>query len=122
MEEALGTGLIIESPPVPGGFRFTHAITRQTLYDDLSQARRLRMHLRTGEAIEGVSLDENESVLPELAYHFSISASLNSQDKAINYSKLAGKQAMRSVAYSEASSYFQQAIDALELDSSAFDR
>ena len=110
LEEALGTGLIIESPPTPGGFRFTHAITRQTLYDDLSQARRLRMHLRTGEAIETSSSEAIDGHLSDLAYHFAASASLGVVDQAIHYLRRAARQATERVAYAEAATYLQRAV------------
>ena len=114
LEEALGTGLIVESPPTPGGFRFTHAITRQTLYDDLSQARRLRMHLRTGEAIEKLTRDDIEAQIPELAHHYYIAASLDPEIRAVEYLKRAGRQALAQIAYSEAARYLGQALEVVE--------
>ncbi|CAN5520511.1 hypothetical protein BH23CHL2_BH23CHL2_28450 [soil metagenome] len=114
LEEALGTGLIVESPPVPGGFRFTHAITRQTLYDDLSQARRLRMHLRTGEAIEQSYAMESAEHLSDLAHHFASAASLGVADKAIDFLSRAGRQAMEQLGHSEATNYFQRALTLME--------
>ena len=111
LEEALGTGLIVESPPTPGGFRFTHAITRQTLYDDLSQARRLRMHLRTGETLENSTGGQLSKHLLEIAQHFYLAASVGGSDKAISYLTEGGRQLYRSTAYDEAADFFERALE-----------
>lgn len=113
LEEALATGLILESPPTPGGFRFTHAITRETLYDEISHSRRRRMHLRTGEALEDLG-GASEARFSELAHHFLIAAPLGVSDKAIEYLQAAGAQAMTAIAYGEAAEYFEQALGILE--------
>ena len=114
LEEALGAGLIIESPPVPGGFRFTHAITRQTLYDDLSQARRLRMHLRTGEAVEAVAVTSRGSRLLEIAHHYGLAASPSTARKAVAALRDAGTELLGQIAYAEAVAQYQLALSIAE--------
>jgi DNA-binding SARP family transcriptional activator len=111
LEEAIGTGLIAETPHEPGGFRFAHAITRRTIYDDLSHARRLRLHLRTGQVIEQMPPPAPDERLPELAYHFAAAASLGVADRAIDYLRRASAQATERVAYAEAADYLRRAVD-----------
>jgi DNA-binding winged helix-turn-helix (wHTH) protein/tetratricopeptide (TPR) repeat protein len=49
-------------------FRFTHALVRSSLRDQISSARRTRMHRRIAEALERVFPDDLAH-LPELAFH-----------------------------------------------------
>ncbi|MGH9005024.1 MAG: ATP-binding protein, partial [Acidimicrobiia bacterium] len=68
LEEAIGARLLVE---VSGGarYRFTHALVRATLYEELSGARRVALHRRVAEGIEaahGRALDDH---LPALAHH-----------------------------------------------------
>jgi len=114
LDELLSIGLVVEIPGNPERFRFTHAITHQTIYDDISQARRLRMHLRTGEAIESLYATTLDEQLPELAHHFSSAAPLGDTDKAIDYLTRAGKQSMRQLGHSEAILHFQRALQLVE--------
>ena len=54
----------------PGRLRFAHALIRDTLYDELTPARRLELHRRAGEALEAVYAADLEPHLAELAHHF----------------------------------------------------
>jgi DNA-binding SARP family transcriptional activator len=114
LDESLSLGLLIEVPGLAGRYRFSHAITRLTLYDDLSQARCLRMHLRTGEAIEHIYAATIDEHLSELAHHYYVAAPLGSVQKAIDFLQRAGKQALARVSYSEAARYFEQALEVLK--------
>ena len=122
IEEALALGLLVEVPSDPERFRFSHAITRQTVYDDLSQARRLRMHLQTGEAIERIHASTLDEQLSELAHHFATATSFEPTDKAIDYLVRAGKRSMEQLGYSEASLLFQRALQLIELSNRASER
>src|SRR6185436_19847339 len=53
LEEALRIG-ILEEHSLPGAvrYRFTHALFRQTLYEDMIAPRRLRMHQQVARALE----------------------------------------------------------------------
>ena len=52
-----------------GRFRFAHALTQHTLYQDLGATRRHRMHARVAQVLEDVYGDADSQV-PELAYHW----------------------------------------------------
>ena len=70
MDVALAEHVIVESGGRPGSYAFSHPLIRETIYEQLSGARRARMHARAGAALavlyEG-RLDDHAS---ELALHF----------------------------------------------------
>ena len=47
LEEALGARVIVEVPSQPGQYRFSHALVRETLYEELNTTRKVRLHRRT---------------------------------------------------------------------------
>lgn len=54
LEEAVAARIIEELPQAVGQYQFTHALIRETLYDELTIARRVRLHRRTGEVLEAL--------------------------------------------------------------------
>lgn len=114
LEESLRAGLLTEVAGRPGTFHFVHAIGRQTLYDELSHARRVTMHHQIGEAIEQLHAANLDQFLPELALHFRGSAVLDGADKAVDYLRRAARQAFERVAYSEAAQFAAQALELTE--------
>jgi len=57
LEEALAAR-IIESQTTPDRYQFSHALIRETLYDEMLPVRRTRLHLRIGELLEASHRDE----------------------------------------------------------------
>ncbi|WP_161355027.1 AAA family ATPase [Streptomyces sp. SID3343] len=108
VESALLTGLLVE--PDAGQLRFTHALVRDTLYEDLSQLRRARMHARTAEAIEAIRPRD----VSALAHHYLASASRATAAKATHYARLAALDAEIHFAYREAAQLWRGAIVAFE--------
>ena len=54
LEEAVAARIIAEVPPVVGRYSFTHALIRETLYAELSTARRVRFHRQIGGVLESL--------------------------------------------------------------------
>ena len=71
VEEALGAGLIEELPEPVGRYQFTHALIQETLIEEISITRRVRLHARISEALELLYGAEAETHAAELAHHFS---------------------------------------------------
>ena len=88
-------------------YRFSHALVQQFLYSDLRAGERRLLHGDVAEALEELYAGLTDAVAVQLAYHFQ-AASL--AEKAVRYLTLAGEQAVRAVAYAEASSLFTQAL------------
>ena len=114
LEEAVAARVIEEIPQAVGRYQFTHALIRATLYDEVTTARRVRLHRRIGEVFEELYTTNLEPYLAQLAYHFSAAAQTDDVDKAIAYAQRAGAQAMTLLAYEEAAHHYERALQTLE--------
>src|SRR6266511_1420484 len=82
-----------------GRYSFSHALVRDTLYDEASPAQRAALHERIGLALEEICGEEPEARLGELAHHFLSAAPRGDIGRAIDYAERAGAQAMDQLAY-----------------------
>ena len=96
-------------------YSFSHALVRDTLYDEVSPAQRAAVHERIGLALEEICGDEPEARLGELANHFLSAAPRGDIGRAIDYAERAGAQAMDQLAYEEAAELYERALEVLEL-------
>jgi len=110
LEEALAAR-IIESLSTPDQYQFSHALIRETLYDEMLPVRRSRLHLRIGELLEAHHCDEIGPYLPQLAYQFSAALPDGSPTRALDYVRRAAESAAALLAHEEAISLFQHALD-----------
>jgi DNA-binding CsgD family transcriptional regulator/tetratricopeptide (TPR) repeat protein len=101
LEEALAAHLI-EAVPQTQEFRFSHALIRETLYDEMVGLRRARLHLRIGEMLEQRHGVDDDTALSQLAYHFSEAGPGEAAAKALGYATRAGAHAARVLAFEEA--------------------
>jgi DNA-binding CsgD family transcriptional regulator/tetratricopeptide (TPR) repeat protein len=76
--------------------------------------RRLRLHRRVGEVLEEVYRTNLEPYLTQLARHFLTASHSSDVEKAIAYATRAGVRASSLLAYEEAVSHYQRALQALE--------
>ena len=110
LDEALAARIVQERREPRGSFDFTHALIRQTLYAELSTPRRSRLHRQILEVIEPRGAD-----VAELAHHAFQSISAGDVELAVGYAMQAGRRAMGSVAFEDATHHFDMALQALEL-------
>ena len=115
LDDAIAAGVVTEVPGALGRLRFSHALVRDTLYEELSIARRVRLHREAGEAFEHRYAGDLDSHLAELAHHFTQAAPGGEPGKAVGYARRAGDQAVRLLAYEEAVRLFVLALQTLEL-------
>jgi class 3 adenylate cyclase len=106
---------VIEEMDQPGRYRFTHALMQETLLDELTTTRRVRLHGQVGEALEkrwGDRADQNAS---RLANHFVEAAVLTPRhaERALKYARMAAEQAETQTAWEEAARWYGQALTVL---------
>jgi class 3 adenylate cyclase/tetratricopeptide (TPR) repeat protein len=112
LEQAARAGLVNEAGP--NRFRFSHALVRSALRDELSQTRRVRVHLGMGEALERLFADDIDEHVPELAYHFSEAIPVAGAARAFHYAVLAGERATRLLSHDEAAEAYGRALELLD--------
>ncbi|MEE8467974.1 MAG: AAA family ATPase, partial [Planctomycetota bacterium] len=116
LDEALASRLIAERKDErTATYEFSHALVRQTLYEELSAPRRVLLHRRIGEALESLFGDNPGPQLAELAHHFFQAAPGGDVHKAIDYAVRAGERSASSAAYAEAIAHYERAVQAFEL-------
>jgi hypothetical protein len=92
-------------------YRFAHAFFRQTLYEEMSAPRRLRLHQQVARALESQYATRLEDHAAELAEHFAQSTDADDLRKAVHYGELAARRAIAVYAYGEAVRLLKQAAE-----------
>ena len=120
LDEALGARVIEEMPEAVGHYQFTHALMQETLVDELSLTRRVRLHSRIATALEELYGDNAEAHAAELAHHFAQAEAVLGSEKLVHYSLLAGEKSLEARAYEQALTHFQLGLTSkgVALDSS----
>jgi eukaryotic-like serine/threonine-protein kinase len=93
-----------------GPYRFSHALVRETVYEDLEDLERRELHARVGRAIEHLHGSELDRYVDQLAHHFLQAAVLGETQRAMNYSRRAGLLASRRLGYDEAIEHYRRAL------------
>lgn len=114
IEEALEAN-VIEEPTAAGAYRFSHALIRETLYDEISAIRRARLHFRVAAAIEAAHRHDLAGQLSRLAFHYGEAMAAQGADKALEFARRAGEHALELFAYEEAARHFRGALHALSM-------
>lgn len=116
LDEALASRVIEEIPQLVGHYQFTHALIQETLAEELSTTRRVRLHARIAAMLEEMYGDDTESHAAELAYHFAEAEAMLGTGKSVNYTLQAGEQALASSAYEDALTHFERGLVARDID------
>ena len=114
LDEAVAAGVIEEVSGAFGRYRFAHALIRETLYEELSTARRIRIHRAIAEAQEQMHGGDDAS-LADIARHYFEAAKGGDVDKAIEYTRRAGDRALELLAYEDAVLHYRRAMQVVEL-------
>ena len=110
LDEAERARLVVRAPE--GGYRFAHAIVRDTIYAGLGTGRRLGMHAAVARVLEAAGPAAD---LTQLSYHWWAALPLGTgAAEAESYARPAGDRAMALLAYEEAATHYQRAVDAHE--------
>jgi tetratricopeptide (TPR) repeat protein len=84
---------------------FPHALVREAVDRDLNPLRRARLHRQAAETLMAAA---EERHLPEIAHHLCEAA----DERAPEYLRRAGEEALAMLAYEEAAAQFERALDA----------
>jgi tetratricopeptide (TPR) repeat protein len=119
LDEAVTAGLLVDVRGARGRYRFSHDLVREVVYDEISGARRARLHLQAGQAIEALFASDLDPHLGEVAHHYFEAAPAADPAKVTDYARRAAAYAARQLAYEEAVRLYQMALQAMELNDSA---
>ena len=89
-------------------YQFDHAKTREMLYDEMPSILRNVYHLRVAEKIESASQNSKKVSVSDIAYHYT---KAKNKEKSIEYSLLAGKDALAQFSNAEAIKFYSYVID-----------
>lgn len=95
-------------------YRFSHALIREALHQDLDDATRVRLHRKIVIVLEDLYRAEPDRHLDELAYHSVRIAHAGLAEKAIEYSIRAGEAAYSAFAYEQAAGHWRSALTLAE--------
>jgi len=122
VSETVRLGILVPAREASELYRFSHALVRAVLYEDLSRSARIGLHASIAQVLERRYQTDLEAHSAELAYHFSRAASLVGSEKAIEYSIQAGESANAVFAYEEAAEHLKAALDMMERSSAPRER
>jgi DNA-binding CsgD family transcriptional regulator/tetratricopeptide (TPR) repeat protein len=104
---------IIEARGNDGRYRFTHALIRESIYEEIPTLDRLRMHSRAGDTLVDMHRNRMELVLSSVAHHYYAAAALGDADKAATFGLRAAQNALHVCAYEAAITHYDQVISVL---------
>jgi DNA-binding SARP family transcriptional activator len=110
LDEAVAAELVTEAPASFGGYEFTHALVRQTLYQELSATRRAQIHWRIGRSLAVVHPDDPH----RRARHFAEGLLAGNPIEAVEAALVAGDRAREMLAFEQASEQFARAVAMLD--------
>ncbi|HEY6559655.1 MAG TPA: winged helix-turn-helix domain-containing protein [Polyangiaceae bacterium] len=113
LSPALGRDVISATTGSVGRHRFTHALLRDALYEQLPAPERALWHGRVGAALEASGAPQTS--LAELAEHFVRAAPVHDRGRALVYTRRAARAAMQRLAHEEAIQYLDRALALAEL-------
>ncbi len=91
-------------------YTFKHALTHEVAYESLLPAQRRDLHARIVDALESWQREGREELVERLAHH---AIQAEAWEKAVDYARRAGLQAMTRSAHRDAAAWFDQAAAAL---------
>ncbi len=113
LEEALQAH-VIDAGETPGHFHFSHALIRETLYDEIALPTRSRLHLQVARAIEALHARDLDSQLPALAHHYGAALPGGDPARAADVARRAAARATLLLAHEEAARCYRLALQAID--------
>ncbi|GAA2850364.1 hypothetical protein GCM10020220_044670 [Nonomuraea rubra] len=108
VESALLAGFLVEQDA--DRLRFAHALVHETLYDDVTRARRVRWHARASELVERIRPGDVETI----AYHCMRAEGRAGATRTAHYTRAAARRAEARSAPHEAARLWRATLTALD--------
>ena len=121
LEPAFSHRFLDEVVDAPGWFRFTHALVREVLVNEITTLHEARLHLRVADAIESRA-DLSDSDIEILAEHLYAARSLGVGYRAAVASRQAAAVALRRSAYTAAEELLSRSAQLLRTADDVPDR
>ncbi len=115
LEAAARSGLIEPGNAAADGYRFTHALIREVLYDELPVLERLKLHGRVGDTLAEVHASDLSPVLTTIAHHYYEAAPLGYAEQTVTFELRAAERATQMCAYEDAVAHYDRALGVLSL-------
>ena len=106
LDDLIAEGLLVACGEDEDRYRFSQELCRRAIYDRMQNVRRRLLHREIGNALE--KTEHAEELTEELADHF---AAAEERHKAVKYTRLAGKKALKKYAYRQAKMRFEAVRD-----------
>jgi DNA-binding SARP family transcriptional activator len=114
LDAALDAGLVGEEPEAPGRYAFAHALVRQTLYEELSAARRVRAHAAAARRLAALREAGRPVAAAELAHHLLEAVPVVDPRDAAREAERAAIEATAALAWEDAAAHAARGLEALE--------
>jgi class 3 adenylate cyclase len=111
LDEAVAARLVDEVEGSPGRLSFSHALVRQTLLEELTTNKRLRLHRRIAELLD----QRRGTPIELLAYHYLEAAVAGVAARAIECACEAARGAVSRMAWEDALDLYERALEVVDL-------
>jgi hypothetical protein len=115
LDDARAARVLTHAPEALGRLRFSHALIRDVIYEDLSPSNLPALHRRSGEVLETLYAHDLEPHLATLAHHFFEATPGGDGARAIDFARRAGDRAVEQLAFEEADRLYGMALEVIEL-------
>lgn len=119
LQGAVESGLIETNDSSRTAYRFTHALIRETLYDEIPLLERLRLHGRVAKTLVALAGKSIEPVLSRIAHHFYEAAVIGHVDEAVDYAARAAEHGLKMHAYEDTLAHCDRVVEVLKIDAVA---
>ena len=116
MDEAISARMIEDLSGSTVRYQFRHSLMQQTLNENISAGRKVRLHARIGEALEKAYGADPGDHTAALAHHFTQAISLLGNGPMLRYTLMAGERALASYAWEEATQHFLRGLGVKGVD------
>ena len=108
VEEAAAAQLVREEPGRPGDYSFAHPLIHETLYDELSSARRARLHGALADALDS---DDPDLLVPIARHRIEAGGA---GGRAVGAALAAARHDLGRLAYEDAAAICERALEVAE--------